>query len=160
MTGEPARLDTQDALAGAIAALCDATGRDLMVYVPRPDAPLWSSAGVVDALRGFVTARSQRQVLLLFGHPETLARDHAPLVTIAQRLPSLILLRAADPDFARPAEQAFVASDRGQMLLFDSGDRLAATRTDAGERVRPLVARFGEAWERARPLSELRALGL
>ena len=36
----------------------------------------------------------------------------------------------------------------------------AVVFTGAGDRVRPLVARFSDAWERARPLAELRTLGI
>lgn len=154
------RLETSDDITAAIAGLADSALRSLMLYVPRPDDALWSSPALVDALRGFLTARSQREVQWLFGAVDGLARDHGALIALAQRLPSLLQLRQSEPDFAAPAAQAFIANDRGQMLLFDSGERLAATLTGAGDRVRPLVARFSDAWERARPLAELRTLGI
>lgn len=154
------RLETRDDIVSAIENLAQASLRDLTLWLPQPDNAFWSSPALLDALRGFATGRSQRQVRWLFGSIDGLARDHGALIALAQRLPSLLQLRQADGDFTLPAPQAFIASDRGGALIFDSGERLAATLTDAGDRVRPLAARFGDAWERARPLSELRTLGI
>lgn len=154
------RFETGEALASGIATLTGGALRSVMLYVPRPDAALWSSPALLDTLRGFLTAHARREVQWLFGAADGLARDHGALVALAQRLPTLLQLRQVDPDFAAPAAQAFIANDRSQMLLFDSGERLAASLTDAGARVRPLIARFDDAWERARPLAELRTLGI
>lgn len=154
------RFETSDALASGIARLTDGALRGLVLYLPHADAGFWSSPALLDTLRGLLTAHARREVRWLFGSVDGLARDHGALVALAQRLPSLLQLRQVDPDFAVPAAQAFIANDRGQMLLFDSGERLAAAFTDAGDRVRPLLSRFDDAWDRARPLSELRALGI
>lgn len=154
------RFETGEGIIGASAELAAGALRQLLIHVPDVDSALWSSPALLEVLRTFVTARSQREVRWLLGSSEGLARDHGALVALAQRLPSLLQLRQSDPDFAQPATQAFIANDRGDLLLFDSGDRMAATFTDAGERVRPLVARFNDAWDRARVITEVRALGI
>ncbi|MDO5610311.1 MAG: hypothetical protein Q4G62_05980 [Pseudomonadota bacterium] len=156
----PNRAEGIDALNAAIAALAADARRQLSVFLPLPDSALWSSADLIDTLRSFVTARRQREVRLLLVDTGDLARQHGALIALAQRLPSLIQLRQADADFALPAAQAFVVNDQAQLLLFDTGERPAATFNDASERARPLAERFNDAWERARPMSELRALGI
>lgn len=154
------RVETQDELLQAVSDIADSASRRLMFFLPDADAGLWSSPALLDTLRGFVTARSHREASWLFGNAELLPRDQGPLVALTQRLPSLIPMRRADPDFSLPATQSFVVNDLSQLLLLDSGARVTGTFTDASERARPLVARFDDAWERAKPLSELRALGI
>lgn len=154
------RVETQDEVVIAIGDIAASAGRELMLFLPDAGDDVWSSPSLLDAVRGFVTARSHREARWLFATTDTLARDHGQLVALAQRLPSLLPLRQADPDFSIPAAQGFVVSDRGLLLLLDSGDRLAGTFTDTNERARPLAGRFDEAWERARSLTELRALGI
>lgn len=154
------RVESHDDILIAIGDIAASAGRQLMFFLPDANAELCSSPALLDTVRSYATARSHREVRWLFGAADLLARDHGPLVALAQRLPSLVQLRQADPDFSRPATQPFIVNDRGQLLLIDSGDRLEGMFTDASERARPLAARFDEAWERARPLSELRALGI
>ena len=154
------RVETEEAIIAAIDGLAATAGRQLMFFLPDAGDLLWSSAPLLESVRSYATARSHREARWLFGATDMLARDHGPLVALAQRLPSLVLLRQADGDFSAPAQQGFVVNDRGHLLLLDSGERLAGTVTDASERSRPLAARFDEAWERARPLAELRALGI
>lgn len=157
---ETQRAETQDEILIAIGDITATAGRQVMFYLPESGHALWSSPALLDLVRGYVTARSHREACWLFGDVDNLARDHGPLVSLAQRLPSLIRLRQADADFSLPSTQAFVANDTGRLLLIDSGDRLEGVFTTANERSRPLAARFDEAWERARPLAELRALGI
>ncbi len=154
------RVETQDEILVAISDIAAAAGRQLMFYLPDAEDGLWSTPTLLDTVRGYVTPRSHREARWLFGAADMLARDHGPLVALAQRLPSLVRLRQLDADFAHPGVQAFIANDKGQLLLLDSGERLAGVFTDASERARPLAARFDDAWERARALTELRALGI
>ncbi|RMH94911.1 hypothetical protein EBB59_01070 [Lysobacter pythonis] len=154
------RAEGIDALNAAIAGMAAGASRHLSCFVPALDAALWSSPAFIDTLRGFATADSRRAARVLLVETEGLLRDHPALVTLAQRLPSLILLRQTNADFAPPATQGFMVDDRGRLLLFDSGAPLAATFSDGGQHARPLAGRFDEAWERARPMAELRALGI
>lgn len=154
------RVETQDEVIAAVSDIAATAGRQLMFFLPDAGDDVWSSPALLEVVRGYVTARSHREARWLLASADALARDHGPLVALAQRLPSLLQLRHADTDFSMPAAQGFIVNDRGQLLLLDSGERLAGTITDASERARPLAARFDEAWERARPLTELRALGI
>ncbi|SIQ86166.1 DUF7931 domain-containing protein [Solilutibacter tolerans] len=154
------RVETVDEIIAAISDIAANAGRQLMFFLPDARDEVWSSPALLQIVRSYATARSHREASWLFGAVGNLARDHGSLAALAQRLPSLVLLRQADVDFTLPAAQGFVANDRGQLLLLDSGERLAGIFTNTNERSRPLAARFDEAWERARPLSELRALGI
>ncbi len=156
------RAEGIDALNCAIAELAAQSRRQLSAFIAAPMPALWNSPACVETLRQFLTERGQREVRLLFAQPETLARDCGALVALAQRLPSRLRLHRADADFALPASQSVVLAEDGRLaLLFDSGTHPAATTlSDEPGITRPLAERFNEAWERARPLDELRALGI
>ena len=160
-TPDVRRCGTRDDVVTALAELADTALRRVQVYAPALSDRLWSSVPATDAMRRFLTARGQREWHFLLEQTTGLASDHAALVSLAQRLPSLLLFRQADPDYALPARQAFVASDGGALLLFDADQRPGAvfTRADPG-RARQLAEAHAQAWERARPVGELRQLGL
>lgn len=153
------RAEGIDALNAAMAALAEKSLRHLCAFIAAPMPSLWNSPACIDTLRQFLTARSQREVRLLFAEANGLAREHGALVALAQRLPSRLLLREALAEFALPASQSVILGD-GALLLFDSGGHPAATFTEAGQHIRPLAERFADAWDTARPLSELRSLGI
>lgn len=160
-TGPSTRCETRQALVAAMQALSDDALRTVVAYVPALDDGLWSSAELIAVVRTFLTGRSQREWRLLVRDTRGIATEHGPLIALAQRLPSLLLLRQADPDHALPARQAFVANDAGLLLLFDADQRPGAVfaRDDRG-RARKLVEAHDQAWDRARSLSELRSLGI
>lgn len=153
--------DTREAIVDALIQMLATSGRKVRVYALALDTGLWSAPRLLDALRGFVTARAQREVQFLVHKSEDLPRDHGALIALAQRLPSLLLLREPDPEAAPPDRQSFVVNDTGALLLFDADQRLGAVFTaEKAGRARQLADSFAQAWDRARPLSELRALGL
>lgn len=159
MSEESTRAEGIDALAHALSDITGHSLRHVSVYIAQPLPGFWNSPAALDTLRRFTTERAMREVRLLFADANSLARDYGALVALAQRLSSHILLREAAPDFSPPASQSFVLGDEA-LLLFDSGERAAATLTQANQHIRPLADRFGDAWERARPVSEIRALGI
>lgn len=160
MSAAERRIEDDAAWPAAVAELAEAALRRLMIWLPMPAPAIGSSPMLLDVLRGFVTAGRQREVAWLFAEAEGIARTHGALVALAQRLPSLLPLRQADPDFAPPAAHGFLANDAGGVLLLDSGERATGTLCHVGKRARPLIGRFEDAWQRAWPLAELRALGL
>ena len=88
-------------------------------------------------------------------------RAHAPLIALAQRLPSAFAIRVIDEPVDLTYPSAFVAGDTGGWYFRPLGHRLdGETRLDGPARMRQLKTVFDGAWERARPATELRALGI
>jgi hypothetical protein len=86
-------------------------------------------------------------------------RAHAPLLALAQRLPSIFLFRELQDPVDRNDPAAFIAGDGGGYCLRRLGERgEAEAETHAPARVRQLRSGFDEAWERSRTISEYRAL--
>ena len=88
-------------------------------------------------------------------------RAQAPMLALAQRLPSIFQFRELEDPVDRNDPAAFIAGDGGGYYLRSLGHRVEGeAESHSPARVRQLRAGFDEAWERSRPVSEFRALGL
>ena len=149
------------AAAVVVTALVRSARRHLWIYSRELDPGLLDKAEVLDALRRFATAGRGGEVRILLQDAAAPQRAHAPLLALAQRLPSVFLFREpADPvDRAYPS--AFVANDAGGFYFRALGHRFdGEADLHAPGRARQLRLEFEAFWERARPVSEYRALGI
>ena len=154
-------IEDRDAARAAVLALVRSARRSLRVYTRALDPGLFDDADVLDAVRRFGTAGRGAEARFLLQDAATPQRDHAPLLALAQRLPSVFLFReVADPvDRAYPS--AFLANDVGGFYFRGLGHRFDGDADlHAPGRARQLQREFDAIWERARPVAEYRALGL
>jgi predicted GNAT family N-acyltransferase len=157
--GEPAAVDTPAQAVAAAIGIAANTRRALMIYSRDMDPGLLDQPEVLTALRRLATRGGE--IRLLLQDIETPQRAHAPLIPLLQRLPSAFAVRVIDEPVDRTYPSAFVASDTGGWYFRPLGHRPdGETQLDAPARVRQLRTVFDAAWERARPASELRALGI
>jgi predicted GNAT family N-acyltransferase len=138
---------------GARRAVC-IRGREL-------DPGLFDAAPVLEALRRFATAGTGGQVRILLQDAAAPQRAQAPLLALAQRLPSAFAFREASDPVDREYAAAFVANDAGGYYYRSLAERLdGETDQAAPGRARQLRGEFDRAWERSRPVAEYRALGI
>lgn len=157
----PQAVADRDAAVAVVVCLVDAARRRLDIYTRELDPGLLDAPPVVDALRRYATAGRGGEVRILLQDASAPQRAHAPLLALAQRLPSIFLFReVADPvDRAYPS--AFIASDTGGYYFRTLGHRFDGEADLHGPgRARQLRNAFDPVWERSRPVSEYRALGL
>jgi predicted GNAT family N-acyltransferase len=135
--------------------------RSLVVYSRALDPGLWDAPAVVEGLRRFATRQTGAQVHLLLQDAGTPQRALAPLIGLGQRLPSVFAFREVQDPVDLPYTAAFVANDDHGYYYRPLGHRFdgEAGLVHAG-RARQLREEFSHMWERARPVSEYRALGL
>jgi predicted GNAT family N-acyltransferase len=135
--------------------------RSLVIYSRALDPGLWDAPPVLDALRRFATHRTGVQVQVLLQDAATPQQALAPLIGLGQRLPSVFLFREVQDPVDLPYTAAFVANDDHGYYYRPLGHRLdgEAGLEHAG-RARQLRDEFTQMWERARPVTEFRALGL
>lgn len=155
------RIDGLDAVIAATTVLLSTSTRRICLFAPRLESRLWNQPAIVDALRGFAISGREREIRILVGEPADLARDCGALVALHQRLPTALQLRQPLEGDEWPASSPFLLGDEGAILRLDGDGRLGgdliAAKTGQG---RVFQARFDAVWERARPMSELRALGI
>ena len=143
------------------AAVIARARRELRVFTRDLEATLYAHPELVEAFREFATSGRGSSVRILIVEPERLRSDGHALLPLAQRLSSVFDLRTpVDPE-DRQAAEGFLVADETAYLF-----RPLATRPegnaclDGPARARQLAQAFDRRWERARDLTELRALGI
>lgn len=135
--------------------------REIRVFTRDLEPALYGAPALIDALRGFATSGRGPTVRILVVEPERLRGESHPLLPLAQRLSSVFALRTPiDPEDRQAAESYLVIDETAYAF------RPLATRfegsgcLDGPARARQLAQEFDRRWERARELTELRALGI
>ena len=150
--------------AGAIAALTGVATqarRYLRIYSRELDPGLLDTAHAIDVLRRFATHTRGGEVQVLLQDAAAPQRSLAPLLTLAQRLPSVFAFREVREPVDRAYASAFIANDMGGYYFRPLGHRFEGeTDLDNPGRARQLRDDFGRVWERSRPCTEYRALGI
>lgn len=155
----PTPIDTRDAALAATIAVVRGGRRQLRLYSRDLDPGLLDRAEAMAALRRWATGGGATQVLL----HDVAAPQRAlpPLIGLAQRLSSSFEFRVIEEPVDRAYVAAFAVNDTGGWFHRPLGHRFdGETRVDGAARGRQLHAVFEPAWERARPVTEFRALGI
>jgi predicted GNAT family N-acyltransferase len=144
-----------------VAALAAAARRRLWVYSRDLDPGVFDAGPVLDALRGFGTSGRGPEARFILHDAAAPQRAHAPLLALAQRLPSVFRFREVDDPVDRAYPSAFVVNDTGGWYFRGLGHRFDGEADLHGPgRARQLQQGFDRVWERSRPVTEYRALGL
>lgn len=152
-------VETRDAAIAALLGVIAGARRQLLVYSRELDPGLLDAPEVIAALRRLALAGGEVSVLLQ--DPAEPQRALAPLIGLAQRLPSAFAFHAIEEPTDRSYPSAYVANDLGGYYFRPLGHRFdGETRLDAPGRARQLRSTFDPVWQRARPCTEYRALGL
>ncbi|MDH5823207.1 GNAT family N-acetyltransferase [Luteimonas sp. RD2P54] len=157
----PQAIERREDAVAATVELATRARRRLWIYSRDLDPGLLDDSAVLEALRGFAIRHSGSEARLLLHDASAAQRAHAPLLGLAQRLPSSFRFREVADPVDRGYASAFIANDEGGYYFRSLGNRFDGEyeRHGAG-RARQLAEAFRPVWERSRPCTELRALGL
>lgn len=136
--------------------------RSLVIYSRELDPGLFDVPSVLDALRRLATRRAGgTEIRILLQDAAAPQRALAPLLPLAQRLPSVFAIRAVADPVDLPYPSAYLANDAGGWYFRPFGNRFdgEVALYDPGH-ARQLRESFAQVWERSRPCTELRALGI
>ena len=157
----PTPIENAAAAVAITTALVLQARRSLVIYSRELDPGLLDQPAVLEALRGFATAGRGGEVRLLLQDTAAPQRALAPLLPLAQRLPSVFALRTVTEPVDRAYASAFLANDAGGYYFRPLGHRFdGEADLDGAGRARQLAEGFGRVWERAQPCTEFRALGI
>lgn len=152
-------VETRDGALAAWLAVLASARRELAVYSRDLDPGQLDQPPVLTALRRFATGGGHARIALQ--EPAAAQTALAPLIGLGQRLPSAFEFRVIEDPTDRAYPSAFAANDRGGWFFRPLGHRYdGETRLDDPVRARQLRQSFDAVWERARPCTEFRALGL
>ncbi|PJK01218.1 GNAT family N-acetyltransferase [Lysobacteraceae bacterium NML91-0213] len=157
----PQAIEDRDAAAAIVTALVHGARRRLWVYSRELDPGLFDDPQVLSALRRFGTRGGGVEARFLLQDAAAAQRAHAPLLPLAQRLSSVFTFRVVDEPVDRGYAPAYLATDAGGYYFRSLGNRFdGEAELDAPGRARQLRDSFLPVWERARPASEFRVLGI
>ncbi|MDQ3139626.1 MAG: GNAT family N-acetyltransferase, partial [Pseudomonadota bacterium] len=154
-------IEHREAAVAIVTAIITQARRGLCIYTRELDPGLFDAPDIVDALRRFGTAGRGNEVRVVLQDAATPQRTLAPVIALAQRLPSIFTFREVIDPVDRAYASAFVVNDDGGYYFRTLGHRFdGESALDAPGRARQLREGFDRVWERSRPVTEYRALGL
>nr|MBP6627253.1 GNAT family N-acetyltransferase [Arenimonas sp.] len=153
--------DTLAVAVEATLALVQAARRELWIYSRDLEPALYAQPQVLEALKQFAIAGRGGVVQILLQEPATLQGAGHPLLALCQRMSTVFQLRTPTDPVDHQYPSAFLANDRDGYLFRLLGSRFEGDWSPAQPaRARQLMEHFGRVWERSRPCSELRVLGI
>lgn len=161
LEGAASPVETVESAVDAAVTLIQSARRALWVRTRDLDPGLFDHPDVLQALRRFGTAGRGGRAQVLLQDAAAVQREHAPLLALAQRLPSVFAFREVDDPVDRAFAGAFLVNDGGGYLQRPLGHRFdGEAATAMPGRARQLARAFAPVWERSRPCTEFRALGI
>lgn len=157
---EVAKFDSLQETATATLQLIEQAHRRLCIYSRDLEYGLYGRSEIVAALKQFAL-QSRGDALIIVQDTAAARSQPHPLLELAQRLPSFIHFRTPEEAGDLQYPSAFLANDRGGYLF-----RLLASRYEGDwsstlpARNRQLREEFERVWQRCRPCTEFRALGI
>lgn len=131
--------------------------RRLWLYSRDLDPHLYGTSAMLEALKRFAIESRGGELRILLQDPTSPLRNTHPLIPLAQRLSSSIVIRVPEVEQDRQYPAAFLLDDRGGYLMRPIGSRYEGTANlYAPGRQRQLREYFDQVWERSLPDPELR----
>lgn len=159
--GGATEIDSREAAIAVVCAIASGARRELSIYSRALDPGLFDAPEVLEAMRRLGTRRQRVDVRVLLQDAAAAQRAHAPLIALAQRLPSVFAFREVVDPADRGYASAYVVNDDGGWYFRTLGNRFdGEAAIDDGGRARQLAEAFQPVWERSRNVTEYRALGL
>ncbi|MFA5683091.1 MAG: GNAT family N-acetyltransferase [Lysobacteraceae bacterium] len=153
-------VDTPAACRDAVQALLDQTRHRLYLFCADLDPNLFCTAPALAALRRIAVSGKRADIRILIQDPVAALRSAAPLIALAQRLPSAIRLRTPldETDQRNPA--TYLLDDGAGYLHLPAGRPSGVTQRHGPARHRQLSEDFERAWEQSEAPVELRQIRL
>ncbi|MGI8559834.1 MAG: GNAT family N-acetyltransferase [Luteimonas sp.] len=158
---QPQAVNDRLAAVAVAVDLIAAARRRIWIHSRELDPGLYDDRRVLEALRTFATRATGAEIRILLHDATAPQRAHAPLLSLAQRMPSVFAFRELADPVDRAYVAAFLANDAGGYYFRSLGHRFEGeAERDSRGRARQLADAFRPVWERSRPCSELRTLGI
>ncbi len=155
------RLENGEAILAATVELIAQSRRQLYIHSRDLEFGLYGHGELVEALKQFALRNRGGEVRIIVQEPASLRGKTHPLLELTQKLTSFFLVRAPVEEEDLQYPSSFVINDRDGYLFRLVGDRLEGHWSpNLPARHRQLQEAFERAWQRSRPCSEFRALGL
>ena len=143
----------------AVAKLIKGARRTVLILSPTLDAALFSSPGCLTAISTFARRSRHARVQILVEDTKAIASDSHPLLELARRLPSKVMIRRL-PEDAPLRSNFVVVDDRAIWTQPDRDAYLGWWNLNDRVEARRLTDQFSTLFERASDDPELRLITL
>lgn len=158
---EAVKVETIETTLGATLELIVKSRRQLAIYSRDLEYSLYGQNEIVEAIKQFALRIRDGGVQIIIQDPTSIRNQLHPLIELAQRLPSRFSIRAPIEAEDLQYLSAFVINDCDGYLFRLLGNRYEGNWSpNMPPRNRQLREEFDLIWQRSRPCSEFRALGL
>lgn len=158
---ESTSLDSLESTIDATMTLIGEARRKICIVSRDLDYSLFGQAQVKEALRQLAVQQHQTVIQIIIQDPVAVQSQGHPLLELIQKLTSYFLLRTPVEDEDLQYASAFIINDNNGYLFRPLGNRYEGHWSpNLPARHRPLAEEFDRVWQRSRPCSEFRALGL
>lgn len=141
--------------------LLAAARRRVTIYQPVLPEDVFGSAEELTELRRIAIAGRGAEIRVIVHAPEDILRDNHRLVALAQRLPSVVLVRTPLEEADLAYASSYLLTDAGG-YLFQPDARRADGRASLTDRAAqaPLMQHFSDVWERSARATAWQSLNL
>ncbi len=141
--------------------LIEKARRQLCIYSPDLEPALYGNKEFIEAIKQFAINSSGGEAMIIVQDALAVRSQPHPLIDLVQRLPSTFSLRTpVEPDDLQ-YPSAFVINDRdGYLFRQQSSQYRGVWSPVMPSRNRQLQDDFDSVWQRCRPCTEFRALGI
>ncbi len=158
---EAVRLNDVDSTLVASQHLIGEARGQLCIYTPDLEYALYGQKDVAEALKQFVLRSRNGEVRIIIQDPVNLLGQAHPVLELAQKLTSYFLLRTPLEPLDHQNLSAYLVNDTDGYLFRLLGNRYEGHWSpQLPSRNRQLREEFERVWQRSRPCTEFRALGL
>lgn len=158
---EAVRLESVESALAATLQLIIGARRQLCIYSRDLEYGLYGQNEIVEALKQFALRNRNGGVRIIVQDPASLQSQTHPVIELAQRLPSYFPIRTPVEAEDLQYLSAFVVNDGDGYLFRQLGERYEGHWSpNLPARNRQLTEEFERVWQRSRPCTEFRALGL
>ena len=158
---EIAELKSLEDTLSAILQLIGNARKQIWIYSPDLEPIVYGRADVVEALKQFAINSGGGNVSIIIKDTLAVRSQPHPLIDLAQRLPSVFLLRTPVEIEDLEYPSAYLVNDRDGYLFRQQSSRyLGVWSPNLPARNRQLTEEFERVWQCCRPCTEFRALGL
>lgn len=155
------RLDSLESAVAATLQLIEQSRRQLCIYSRDLEFAVYGQKPIVEALKQFALRNRNAEVQIIIQEPASLHSSGHPVLELAQKLTSYFLLRTPMESEDLQYMSAFLASDReGYLFRLQSNRYEGHWSPNLPAQNRQLREEFERVWQRSRPCTEFRALGL
>jgi predicted GNAT family N-acyltransferase len=144
-----------------ILQLINKARRKICIYSPDLEHVMYGRKEIVEALKQFAIQRSGGNVLIIVQDTLAVRSQPHPLLDLAQQLPSIFVFRTPVESNDLQYPSAYLINDRDGYLFRQQSDFYRGVwSANLPSRNKQLFEEFDRVWQRCRPCTEFRALGL